>query len=49
MPNPTNVSELRTLLGMINYLSKFIPNLSEIAAPLRQLDKKNIEWHWQEE
>lgn len=35
MPSPSNVSELRTLLGMVNYLAKFIPNLSDISTPLR--------------
>ena len=28
MPYPTNVKELQRLLGILNYLGKFIPNLS---------------------
>jgi len=28
-------------------MSKFIPNYSEIAAPLRLLLEKETEWHWE--
>ena len=38
---PTNVSEVRSLLGMANYSSKYIPNVATITAPLRDLAKKN--------
>ena len=41
---PKNVKELQRFLGMINYLGKFIPNLSEVAAPLRKLLEKDIHW-----
>ena len=34
---------------MIQYLGKFIPNLSEKAAPLRSLMKKNAAWQWNDE
>lgn len=47
MSNPTNVKELKTLLGMVNYLAKFIPNLSNVSAPLRILEKRGVEWHWE--
>jgi len=43
---PDNVTALQLFLGMINYLGKFIPNLSELAAPLRELTCKNTEWCW---
>ena len=33
---------------MIQYLAKFIPNLSEISAPLRTLLQGETEWHWDE-
>ena len=33
IPNPTNKKELQRFSGMINYLGKFIPNLSNEAAP----------------
>ena len=34
-------------LGFVTYLSKFIPNLSEVDAPLRQLLKRDVEFAWQ--
>lgn len=43
---PTNVKELQRLLGMVNYLGKFIPNLSELTEPLRILLLKETAWHW---
>ena len=35
-------------MGMMNYLAKFIPRLSDITPPLRKLPKKDTEWHWNE-
>lgn len=46
---PTNVSELRTFLGMANYYNKFIPNLACITSPLNQLLKKGVKFHWSEQ
>ena len=31
---------------MVTYLVKFISNHSQVAAPLRLLLEKDIEWHW---
>ena len=45
---PTNVKELRTLLGMVNYLAKFIENLSEKSHLLRELIKNDTKWNWTE-
>ena len=30
--------------GMINYLGKFVPDLSDITAPLRELSEKGAQW-----
>ena len=30
----------------MNYVGKFIPNLSEMVAPLRELLMKNVSWTW---
>ena len=46
MPKPENKTELETFLGMINYLSKFAPQLSEITAPLRAMTKQNSVYTW---
>ena len=39
-PKPTNVSELRAFLGLINYYGKFVQNLSTLLAPLYDLLRK---------
>ena len=36
-----NLKQLRSFLGSVHYLGKFIPNLSELCHPLRPLLKKN--------
>ena len=46
MPAPTSVTELRTVVGMINYLGKFITNLSTIMKPLTDLMKDSVVWQW---
>ena len=33
-PAPTNVSQLKSFLGLVNYYCKFLPNLSNTLAPL---------------
>jgi hypothetical protein len=40
MPEPENISQVQTLLGMVNYTMKFMPNLSAVTEPLRQLIKQ---------
>lgn len=46
---PTNVSELRSFLGMAQYISRFLPSFSDIAAPLNTLLRKDVRWKWQAE
>lgn len=47
MRDPENHNELDTILGMLAYVSKFIPNLSSLNAPLREI-RKQEEWSWTE-
>ena len=49
MPKPRDKQGLLRLLGMIKYLSQYIPNESSITAPLRSLLKQGAEWSWQHE
>ena len=46
MPEPHDKKGVQRLLGMVNYVSKFVPNMSEITSPLRELLKKDVMWHW---
>ena len=45
---PDSREKLERFLSMVNYLSKFAPNLSEITSPLRSLLKKETEFLWDE-
>ena len=54
MDPPKTLKQLRSLMGSIHHLQKFIPNLSQISAPLRPLlshkEKiKKSELDWNEE
>ena len=48
MPPPQNLEELRRFLGMANYLGKFIPNLTAVTEPLRNLTKDRVPYVWSE-
>ena len=48
LPVPTNKTEMSSFLGMCNYLAPFIPRLSDVTEPLRQLIKKATIFTWNE-
>ena len=48
MKAPSDVTELRRYLGIVNYLGGYIPNLSQIEQPLNELLKKESVWTWGE-
>ena len=43
---PKNVKELKSFLGSIQHLSKFINNLSKKTDRMRKLLKKDVKWEW---
>ena len=45
-PVPTNLGELRSYLGLLNYYHKFLPNLTSTLASLYKLLNKNTKWTW---
>ena len=49
LKQPNNEKELKSFLGAIQYMSKYIDNLSAQTDSLRQLLKKDTEWLWTEE
>ena len=48
MPAPTDKAGVQRLLGLAQYLSKFLPRLSDITKPLRELTQNDIQWFWGE-
>ena len=46
MPKPRSKPEVLTLLGFVNYLSKFLPKLSDVSAPLRELTTGQSKFTW---
>ena len=49
MDPPQNIASLQSFNGMIKYLKKFSPVLSELSEPLRRLCKSGVEWAWESE
>ncbi|KAF7642764.1 hypothetical protein LDENG_00251050 [Lucifuga dentata] len=48
-PAPTNVSQLRSFLGLINYYGRFVPSLATVLNPLNALLHKGVQWRWSSE
>ena len=49
MEKPTSVVEIQRLQGTVGYLSRFLPHLSDVLKPLRQLTVKDEPWIWKKE
>ncbi|XP_017471477.1 PREDICTED: uncharacterized protein K02A2.6-like [Rhagoletis zephyria] len=46
MPRPSNVKEVESFIGKINYYNKFIPNFSSKAAALNTLRRQTVKFEW---
>ena len=46
MPAPSNVTQLRSFLGSVQFYNKFLIDLSTISGPLYHLTEKNTKWKW---
>jgi len=49
MPTPTNVTDVRRICGLAQYMAKFLPDLATTLEPMRKLIHKDAEWEWTEE
>ena len=45
-PEPTSVAEVRSFLGMCQYVARFISGYATTTEPLRNLTKKDTTWKW---
>ena len=46
---PKDKSEVRSFMGLVQFLSRFIPNLASIAEPIQRLTRSKAKWQWEEE
>ena len=46
MPRPTDVQVIQRLIGVVSYLSKFLPQLSTVYEPLRCLTDSHAVFDW---
>ena len=49
IPPPTTLKRLRSFLGSVHYIGKFIPHLAQLCHPLRPLLKKSVKFVWTDE
>ena len=47
-PSPTSAHEVRSFLGMAQYVARYVPHFATITEPLRQLTKQKEKWKWTE-
>ncbi|CAI7777310.1 unnamed protein product [Closterium sp. NIES-54] len=43
---PTNITELQSSLGFVNYVRRFIPDMARLSAPLTDLLQKGVVFTW---
>ena len=46
---PTDLTELRSFLGMVNHYGKYIQFLADLSAPLNRMLRKDTPWNWSDE
>ena len=45
-PVPRNLTDVQAFLGLCSYRRRFIADFATIAAPLYELQHKNVRFHW---
>ena len=47
-PEPTNTTQLKSFLGMLQYYHRHLPNVASKLEPLHELLRKDKKWEWKE-
>jgi hypothetical protein len=45
-PPPQSVTELKSFLGLLGFIRRYVPDMAQIAIPLTNLLKKQVPWVW---
>lgn len=48
-PQPSNVSEVKAFIGLVNYYARFFPNLAQVLFPIYELLKQSTPFNWNDE
>ena len=46
-PTPRSVKDVRFYLGLVSFYRRLIPKFAEIAKPLTELTRKNVQFRWE--
>jgi hypothetical protein len=49
MKPPKNIKGVRQFCGAVNYLSRFLPDLTDLLSPIRKLSRKNSKQKWDQQ
>lgn len=46
IPAPTDITSVRSLLGLVNFYNKFVPNMQTLLNPIHELLRNGVKFEW---